>query len=92
MQEVKKALSAPQNGTKLMAAAVQVLCEYYINVAKIESIDEMNTEDCEELLAMAKEAWAEAHGEELPQLHVVRISKWAGVLYPSSKGSKGGAC
>ena len=88
-QEVVKALSAPQNGTKLLAAMVQVLTEYYLNVAKIGDVDEINTEDIDELLALAKEAWSEAHGEELPQMHVVRISKWAGAVYPSGKVSKG---
>ena len=84
-KDIIQALSAPQNGTKLLASAVQVLTEYFINVAKVKSIDEINLEDPDELIPLAKEAWNEAHGEELPQMHKVRISKWTGAVLASGK-------
>ena len=85
-KEIVQTLSAPQNGTKILAAAIQVLTEYFINVAKVRNIDEINTDDPDELIALAKEAWNEAHGEDLPQMHVVRLSKWAGAVFGSNKG------
>ena len=78
LAEVKEKLSATQNGTKLTAAISSVLAEFFIATAMVKDVEEIDTEDVEELIAAAKECWKEAHDAELPQLHILRISKWAG--------------
>ena len=85
--EVAKALSAPQNGIKLPAAVATVIAVFFINVAKINDIDEMDTEDNDEMLAAAAAGWKEANSEELPEFHKIRISKWTGKAVSSVKAS-----
>ena len=85
--EVTKALSASQNGIKLPAAVSTVIGEFFINVAKVKDMGELDTEDTDEMLAAATAGWKEANGEELPEFHKIRISKWTGKAISSGKAS-----
>ena len=73
--DVTKAFSAPQNGIKLPAAVSTVIGEFFLNVAKIKDMGEVDTEDTDEMLAAATAGWKEANGEELPEFLCVSITK-----------------
>ena len=85
--DVSKALKAPQNGVKLSSVLITVMMDFFLNVAKVKDIDDLDTEDADEMLAAAGEGWKEAHSEDLPEFHKVRLSKWTGKSISTGKAS-----
>ena len=77
-EAITKLFEAPRNGTKLMGALVALLVTYMVSVLKVKSVDEINSDDPDEMEEAAKEAWQESEKVPLPAVHASRIRKWAG--------------
>ena len=77
-EEVMQVLSTKSNGVKLVKALCTAITSYFVDVMGIESIEEIDLKNADELIEAAKEAWKEGTGSELPKLHLMRLKKWAG--------------
>ena len=90
---LKALFEAPRNGAKLMATLVALMVTHLVSVLKVESIDEVDIDDPDELEEAAREGWQEAHGAPLPSVHSSRIRKWAGEvkMKPTKETPLGGS-
>ena len=77
-EEIMKVLSTKSNGVNLVKALSTAITTYFVDVMGIESIEEIDLNNADELIEAAKEAWKEGTGSELPKLHLMRLKKWVG--------------
>ena len=88
-EELKAFFSSTRHGATLAGALVAALVTYYINVAKVTKLDEIDVEDATEVEEAAEEAWSHAHSEVLPRAHAHKLRKWVlGAVFPSTKAKE----
>ena len=83
---LKTQLTAAKNGVKLPSKLVTVLEDYFVNVSKLDTIDDVDLENPSEMSEAGKEGWEGSFGEALPKLLEARLRKWAGAA-PSTESS-----
>ena len=79
-------LNAIKNGVKLPAKLSTVILDYFINVSKIDTIEEVDMDDPDEMEAAGQEGWMGAFSEDLPKMLAIRVRKWAGAVSTSDSG------
>ena len=86
--ELKVLFSTPQNGAKLTPALVDAMADYFVEIMKVGSVDEIAIDDPDEMETGAVEAWQAAETEALPRTLAHRVRKWAGEVTASSKPTR----
>ena len=86
--DLRAALSVAQNGAKLSSALIDALLDHFVDTMKVSTVDEVASDDPNEMAQAAAEAWAASFtGEELPSALALRVRKWAGEVQASAAKS-----
>ena len=76
--EVTTLFMTKRHGTDLPTKLIKVIVSYYLDVLEVDSMEEIEHDDPNEMEEAAKDAYASAMGKELPLPYIYRMRKWAG--------------
>ena len=85
--EVTALFMTKRHGTDLPSKLIKVIVSYYLDVLEIDSMEDIEHDDPNEMEEAAKDAYASAMGKELPLPYIYRVRKWAGEVQHSAKGA-----
>ena len=85
--EVTALFMTKRHGTDLPSKLIKVIVSYYLDVLEIDSMEDIEHDDPNEMEEAAKDAYASAMGKELPLPYIYRMRKWAGEVQHSAKGA-----
>jgi hypothetical protein len=72
-ESLEELLGTERGGVRMPAAMQRLLSKYYVEVALVESLDEVSISN---MLADAKLAWDEEYEKDLPAIHVKNLMAW----------------
>ena len=87
-KELETLFTSVRHGVKLSSKLAENIGYFLIKTAKVKSLDEVATDDPDEMEVCATAAWLDQEKEELPTMLAYRVRKWSGEAKISGKSTK----